>query len=135
MAVIEKFEDVAAWQGARGWVKAIYGVTGQGPFARDIGLRDQIRRAAVSIMANIAEGFERGGDKEFRHFLHVAKASAGEVRSLLYVALDLHYLEPSSYQTRHEQVTKVSRQIAGFIRYLGGESPRKIGDGLAPYDL
>jgi four helix bundle protein len=82
-----------------------------------------MRRAAVSIMSNIAEGFERNSDKGFRHFLYVAKASAGEVRSLLYVARDLAYIEETIYQQLAEQSIKLGRQIAGFIRYLDGSSP------------
>jgi len=83
MGTIERFEDIEAWREARVLVKRIYEVTAQGRFARDFGLRDQIRRAAISTMSNIAEGFERGSNKEFVHFLYVAKASAGEVRSQL----------------------------------------------------
>ena len=121
MATIEKFEDIAAWQGARELVKAIYRATNQGSFARDFGLRDQIQRAAISAMSNIAEGFERGSSKEFRHFLFSAKASAGEVRSLLYVALDVEYIERSTYTFLSEQVMGLGRQIAGFITYLDRE--------------
>jgi len=89
MAKIERFEEIEAWQDARLLVKGIYEVTDGGRFARDFGLRDQIRRAAISTMSNIAEGFERGSDKDFIRFLYMAKASAGEVRSQLYVAMDL----------------------------------------------
>ena len=88
MAKIEKFEDIQSWQKARTLTKEIYGVTLTGAFAKDFGLRDQIRRAAVSILSNIAEGFERGGDKEFLQFMAIAKGSAGELRAQLYVALD-----------------------------------------------
>ncbi len=73
---IEKFEDLDAWRKARELAKAVYAVTSEGPFSRDFGLRDQIRRAAVSVMSNIAEGFERCSDAEFRHFLIIAKGSA-----------------------------------------------------------
>ena len=123
MPTIARFEDIEAWQGARALVKAIYDATGQGPFAHDYGLRDQIRRAAVSIMSNIAEGFERGSDKELRQFLIIAKASAGEVRSLLYVARDLAYLDVPTYDRLTEQASRVSRQIAKFAKYLGGGAP------------
>ena len=90
MAEIKRFEDIEAWQRTRQLVQAIYEISSLGDFAKDFGLKEQIRRAAVSVMSNIAEGFERGGDKEF-----LAKASGGEVRSQLYVAL-----------------------VAGFMRYL-----------------
>ena len=123
MAAIKRFEDIAAWQEARFLVKAVYHATERGAFARDYALRDQVRRAAVSIMSNIAEGFERNSDKEFRHFLYVAKASAGEVRSLLYIAHDLAYIEEAAYQQLAEQFTRLGRQLAGFIKYLDGSSP------------
>jgi four helix bundle protein len=116
---IARFEDIEAWRGARALVKAIYDATGQGPFTRDYGLRDQIRRAAVSIMSNIAEGFERGSSKDFRHFLVVSKASPAEVRSLLYVALDLGYIDDDTHTELSGQATTISRQLAGFIKYLG----------------
>ena len=83
MATIEKFEQIEAWQEARRLTHALYELTSEGKFARDFGLKDQIRRAAVSVMSNIAEGFERGGDKEFIQFLSLAKGSAGEIRSQL----------------------------------------------------
>jgi four helix bundle protein len=116
--LITKFEDIKAWQGARVLVKDIYRATAEGAFARDFGVRDQIRRATVAIMSNVAEGFERGTEREFRQFLFIAKASAGEVRSLLYVALDLGYIDESMYATQSEQATQLSRQIAAFIKHL-----------------
>ncbi len=84
MARIEKFEDIDAWQKARALSKAIYSVTGNGAFSHDFGLRDQIRRAAVSIMSNIAEGFDRGSNREFTQFLYIAKGSTAEVQAQLY---------------------------------------------------
>jgi four helix bundle protein len=119
MPTIARFEDVAAWQGARALVKAVYQATGQGAFARDYGLRDQIQRAAVSIMSNIAEGFERNSDTEFRRLLTIAKASSGEVRSLLYVAADLEYIDAPTSEQLADQVLRLSRQIGSFMRYLG----------------
>jgi four helix bundle protein len=118
MANIRKFEDMEAWQGARALVRAIYRATQCGAFSHDFGLRDQIQRAAVSIMSNIAEGFERGSDRDFCRFLSIAKASAGEVRSLLYVALDLAYLDEPSHEHLAEQATSLSRQLGGLIKYL-----------------
>ena len=90
---VKNFEDLEIWKDARRLTKAIYRMTKDGGFAKDFALRDQIRRAAVSVMSNIAEGFERGGNQEFIQFLHVAKASCGEVRSHLYVALDQSYVD------------------------------------------
>ena len=118
MASIEQFEDVAAWQTARVLVTQVYAATRRGPFARDFGLCNQIQRAAVSIMSNIAEDFERGSSREFRQFLYIAKASAAEVRSLLYIARDLDYLDDGTHDVLQEQALKASSQIAGFIRYL-----------------
>lgn len=81
MSSIERFEDIEAWQKARELTRSIYAMTSHGAFSKDFALRDQIRRASVSGMSNIAEGFERGGDKEFKNFLSIAKASVGEVKS------------------------------------------------------
>jgi S23 ribosomal protein. len=88
MGTIQKFEDIDAWQKARALTREVYAVTADGAFAKDFGLRDQIRRAAVSVMSNIAEGFDRGGVREFIQFLFIAKGSAAEVQAQLYVALD-----------------------------------------------
>ena len=118
MAKIERFEDIEAWQDARLLVRGIYEVTDGERFARDFGLRDQIRRAAISTMSNIAEGFERGSDKDFIRFLYMAKASAGEVRSQLYVALDLGYVDQQKTDEIGSLVQTVSRRISGFFRYL-----------------
>ena len=118
MARIEKFEDIEAWQDARILVKPIYETTSEERFAKDFGLRDQIRRAAVFIMSNIAEGFERGSNKEFVRFLYIPKASAGEVRSQLYAATDLGYVEEQMGNEIIELVQVVSRRIAAFIKYL-----------------
>ena len=118
MAKIERFEDIEAWRDARVLVKGVYEVTAAGAFARDFGLRDQIRRAAISAMSNIAEGFERSSDKDFVRFLYMAKASAGEVRSQLYVAIDLGYLEQQKASEIIDLVQAVSRRISAFIKYL-----------------
>ena len=118
MTRIERFEDIEAWRDARILVKKIYETTNDGPFARDFGLRDQIRRAAVSTMSNIAEGFERSSNREFVRFLYMAKGSAGEVRSQLYTASDLGYLGEQQADELIRFVETVSRRIAGFIKYL-----------------
>jgi len=106
---IERFEDIQAWQTARELTCQIYAASKTGEFARDFGLRDQIQRASVSAMANIAEGFERGGDREFLQFLSQAKGSCGEVRSHLYVALDQHYLPEAQFNELYSQATNTSR--------------------------
>jgi len=118
MPKIEKFEDIEAWKFAREVTRLIYEVSSNGPFSRDFGLCNQIRRASVSILSNIAEGFERGGNKEFLHFLAIAKGSCGEVRAQLYVAVDQHYLDKVKFDEISQKLLETSRVIAGFIRYL-----------------
>jgi four helix bundle protein len=118
VAKIERFEDIDAWKKARELTKIIYEVTVQGKLAADFSLRDQLRRAAVSIMANIAEGFEREGNKEFRQFLSMAKGSAGEVKALLYVALDAGLASSEQFQRLSALADEASRLLAGFLRYL-----------------
>jgi len=118
MAKIERFEDLISWQKARELNRLIYQVSRNGTFAKDFGLRDQMRRASVSIMTNIAEGFERGGDKEFIQFLSNAKGSCGEVRCQLYAALDENYLSEAEFNQLEERCLEVSRLISGFMTYL-----------------
>jgi four helix bundle protein len=117
---IEKFEDNIAWQKARALTRDIYAVARAGEFARDFGLRDQIQRACVSTMSNIAEGYERGGDKEFLQFLSHSKGSCGEVRSQLYVALEQNYITPGAFQALSGKAIETSRLISGFMTYLRG---------------
>ena len=118
MAKISKFEDIEAWQLAREMTKAIYAISNDGAFARDFGLRDQIRRASVSIMSNIAEGFERGGDREFFQFVSLAKGSSGEVRAQLYVALDAGYIDQQTFSRLSDMTTQINRMLAGLMKYL-----------------
>lgn len=113
---VEKFEDLIAWQKARELTKAIYEVTRSEPFSSDFALRDQIRRAAVSIMSNIAEGFEREGRSEFHRYLTIARASAAEVRSQIYVAADVGYIHPEIMIDFLNKITEVSRIISGLRR-------------------
>ena len=111
---IEKFEDLIAWQKARELTKNIYKITRQGEFSKDFGLRDQIRRASVSIMSNVAEGFERGGRSEFRQFLVIAKGSCAELRSHLYVALDADYIDAQTFQGLYSLSEETKRVISGL---------------------
>jgi four helix bundle protein len=111
---IEQFEDFIAWQKARKLTAAIYAVTSTGNFSRDFGLRDQIRRAAVSSMSNLAEGFERGRPAEFHQFLSIAKASCAELRSQLYVALDAGYLQPRDFEILMSQAKEVGLILGGL---------------------
>jgi four helix bundle protein len=114
MGKIERFEDFIAWQKARALATQVYKLTGQGRLARDFGLRDQMQRAAVSTMSNIAEGFERGRPSEFHQFLSVAKASCGELRSQLYVALDVDYVDSNSFQNVMASAEEVGRLVGGL---------------------
>lgn len=118
MATIRRFEEIEAWQKARELTREIYSSSNSGRFARDFGLRDHIREAATSIMSNIAEGFERGGNAEFRQFLAIAKGSAGEVESKLYVALDQGYLTEAEFGALRETTVGTKRLIGGFMGYL-----------------
>lgn len=118
MAKVKKFEEIESWKRARSLTKKIYDVSVTGPFAKDFGLRDQIRRAAISILSNIAEGFERGGDKEFLQFLSIAKGSSGELRAQLYVALDQQYISVEAFKVLSEDAAEISRLISGFMKYL-----------------
>jgi four helix bundle protein len=118
MGKIEKFEDILAWQKARELTKEIYSHARSGPFSKDFGLRDQVQRAAVSIMGNVAEGFERGGDKEFIQFLSVSKGSCGETKSHLYVALDQQYINRTQFDQLYNNADEVGRLLSGFMSYL-----------------
>ena len=120
MAKINKFEEIESWKKARRLTSEIYRWTSSGKFVHDFGLKDQIRRASVSILSNIAEGFERGGDKEFLQFLAIAKGSCGEVRAQLYVALDQEYFSLDEFEGLSKAAIEVSQLIAGLIKYLKG---------------
>lgn len=124
MAAIQRFEDVIAWQKARQLTRDLYMASGTARFERDFGLRDQIRRASVSIMANIAEGFERKGTGEFAHFLMIAKASCAEVRSHLYVALDVGYVDSTQFDDLSRQASEIGRILAGLHSSIVRVDPR-----------
>jgi four helix bundle protein len=114
MANIGRFEDFIAWQKSRVLTAQIYKLTERARFAKDFGLKDQIRRAAVSTMSNIAEGFERGKPTEFHQFLSIAKGSNGELRSQLYVALDVSYLDPDNFRVVMADAEEVGRLVGGL---------------------
>jgi four helix bundle protein len=115
---VKNFEDFEIWKEARALTREIYQLTRDSKFSKDFALRDQIRRAVVSIMSNIAEGFERGGNQEFVQFLYVAKASCGEVRSQLYVALDQSYVTPKDCNDASKSFRRLSIMISNLIDYL-----------------
>jgi len=121
---IESFEDIKAWQKAKILSLKIYEITDSGALAKDFGLRDQLRRASVSIMSNIAEGFERGGNKEFVQFLSQSKASAAEIQSEVHVGRGVGYIDEETFRELYDTADEVRSLIGGFIRYLKG-SDRK----------
>ncbi|UQD55747.1 four helix bundle protein [Flavobacterium sp. K5-23] len=118
MGKFNSFEEINSWQKSRLFNKRIYEITENSDFKKDFDLVRQIRRASISISSNIAEGFERNTDKEFVYFLYVAKASAGEVRSQLYLALDLNYISKIEFDELYLNVTDISKLLSGFIKYL-----------------
>jgi four helix bundle protein len=111
---VKRFEDLAVWQKARDLSVLVYRSTGEGPFTRDWGLRDKIRRAAVSTMSNIAEGFGRYSRAELRQFLSIARGSVTEVQSQLYLALELQYNREAEHRALNDRCIEVSRMIAAF---------------------
>ncbi|MFZ5904023.1 MAG: four helix bundle protein [Chloroflexota bacterium] len=135
MPTIKRFEEIEAWQTARELARRVYSLTDEGKFSRDFGLKDQIRRASVSVMSNIAEGFESQTQSQFIRYLGVAKASAGEVRSQLYVSRDLNYLTEEQFTETFALVERASRQIARFIAYLESHpQSHKIREDTAEYE-
>jgi four helix bundle protein len=118
MATFQSFEEIEAWRKARELTRRVYTATNGGSFSKDFGLRDQIRRASVSIMSNIAEGCERSGTGEFVQFLAIAKGSAGEVRAQLYVAFDQGYLEQDVFEELLSTAAQISRMLSGLMTYL-----------------
>jgi four helix bundle protein len=119
---IEKFEDIESWKKAREFTKRIYAITQRTPFNKDFGLKDQIQRASVSIMANIAEGFDSGSKRNFIVFLNYAYRSASEAQSLLYVAIDLKYITDQEFHENSSQLQTIKSLIGGFIKYLKTEN-------------
>ncbi len=118
MAGFKKFEEIMAWQKARKATKKIYELTTDGKFARDFGLRDQIRRAAVSVMANIAEDQGRNSDKEFANFLNFAHGSIAETQSHLYIALDLEYLNKNDFGQIYDLLAEVGKMTMSLMKHL-----------------
>jgi four helix bundle protein len=118
MSTFKRLDEIEAWQKARQLAKEVYRISNEGPFARDFSLRDQIRRAAVSVMSNITEGFGRGGTKEFIQFLSVARGSISELESQLYVALDQQHISQSTFDQLTGLADETGRMIGGLIRYL-----------------
>lgn len=141
MSSVQSFEDLIVWQKARQLVKKIYELTKQPIFSKDYGLVDQIRRAAVSVLSNISEGFERGGKDELIYFLYIAKASCGEVRAQVYVALDQGYVINQDFRIISDECRAISRLIYNFIesvkvsRYQGLKFKKKSREQIALEEL
>lgn len=136
MATITRFEDIEAWRTARELTRMVYAFTEQGKFAKDFGLKNQIQRASVSVMSNIAEGFESRTQPQFLEYLGRAKASAGEVRCQLYVAIDLQYITQEEFKQVFDFADKSSRQIARFMSYLESHpQSHRVRDEGAEYEV
>ena len=122
---IKEFEELDVFKKARELSKCIYGLTDRESFRKDFGLKDQLRRASVSILSNIAEGFERGTNSEFAQFLYVARGSSAEVRAQLIVALDQGYLDKEQYRTLTDNCKIISKMLNGLIHYLKTSAIKK----------
>jgi four helix bundle protein len=138
MATVRRFEDLMCWQLAREIAKEVYQISKTGEMSRDFGLVNQLRRAAGSIMDNIAEGFDRGSRGEFVQFLGIAKGSAGEVKSQLYRALDQNYLPQNTFDELTTKVDACTRLIKGMLTYLSssplkGERYQTLEEPTIPY--
>jgi four helix bundle protein len=118
MASIKRFEELESWKLSRKLVARFYKESGSGSISKDFALVDQMRRSSISIMSNLAEGFERNGNREFIHFCHIAKASAGEFRAQLYIAFDVGYFSEELFNELLFMVMQISKSIAGMIKYL-----------------
>ncbi len=119
------FEEIQLWKDSRKFVNSIYQITSNEKFKYDFGFKDQIQRAALSVMNNIAEGFERENNKEFVRFLRYSKGSAGEVRSMLYICLDLNYISKEEFDNCFNNSLNIISQISNFIKYLNKFLPEK----------
>ncbi|HSF82415.1 MAG TPA: four helix bundle protein [Anaerolineales bacterium] len=136
MTTAKRFEELEVWARARDLANMIYDLSDKGTFARDFGLRDQMRRAVISIMSNIAEGFESRTQAQFIEYLGRAKASAGELRSQIYLALDHHYLSQDEFNQVFECAEITSKQLSRFMQYLATQpNARRIREDGASYDV
>jgi four helix bundle protein len=126
MAKIKGFEDLEVWQVSMDLCTEIYALTNTDLFSKDFGLKDQIRRSAVSVPSNISEGFERDSKNQFLYFLAIAKGSCGELRTQLNIAYNLNYLEKSTFQELSLKCFQTSRQLAGFSKYLRNFDANKL---------
>ncbi|HQQ94731.1 MAG TPA: four helix bundle protein [Bacteroidia bacterium] len=132
MASIKRFEDIVAWQKARDLSKKIYKISSTGTLSKDIGLREQARRSSVSIMANIAEGYERKTDKEFVRFLNISKGSLAELKSHLYLAKEVDYITVKLLNELLSECDEISKILSGLINYLKKERTKKRNTSIHP---
>lgn len=116
--IMKSFTEIESWKKARELVKSVYGITAKEGLSRDYGLKDQIQRSAVSIMSNIAEGFDSGSDKSFINFLNYSYRSTSELESLFFIIFDLNYIEEQEFNSLLERTTEIKNLIRGFIKYL-----------------
>ena len=113
-----RFEEIDVWKLSRAIVKEIYLITKDGEFSKDFSFKDQIRRSSISIPCNIAEGYERKSNTEFIRYLYISKGSAGELRTQLYLAFDIEYIDEKTFQILYLKVEEISKSLSGFIKYL-----------------
>ncbi len=136
MTTAKRFEDLEVWQKAKELTNLVYSCSSDGAFARDFGLRDQMRRAAVSIMSNIAEGFESQTQVMFIQYLARSKGSAGELRAQLYIAREQQYLTDEQFDLAYSLAETCSKQLARFIQYLESQpNARRVREDGASYDV
>ncbi len=137
MPTIQRFEDLRVWQESRELVQQVYQLTAGFPRQETFGLSSQMRRAAVSVMSNIAEGFERGSNTEFVQFLYIARSSSGEVRSQCYVASDMKYGTEAEIQEIRDRCERLARRLRAFIDYLksSGIKGQKFHESGATYEI
>lgn len=121
----KKFEDLPIWQISLRLTKEIYDLTAKKEFSKDFSLRDQIRKAIISVSSNIVEGFEKNSNNEFIRFLKISKGSIGEVRNQLYLALAVNYINQNEFNNINKELEKLANQIGGFIRYLEEKRKKK----------
>jgi four helix bundle protein len=134
MATVERFEDLEVWKTARRLTNRVYALSREGAFSRDFGLRDQIRRAAVSVMSNVAEGFESRTQRLFIDLLGRARGSAGEVRAQLYVALDAGYIPRDAFDATYDLADKAARQSYRLMAYLESRpNTSRVREDATPY--